>query len=73
MIAIDNGSTAEQRLDAEFVAPFGPEFRFVDIRATGAPVSGVRAQPRIAEGRGEHFALMIDGAHVVTRGSSTSG
>ena len=33
VIVIDNGSAPEQRLGEEFVASFGPEFRYLDLGA----------------------------------------
>jgi cephalosporin hydroxylase len=68
VLAVDNGSSPEQRLDEPFVTAFGPEFRLIDM-GPDAPPSPVFALNRgIAEGRGRNFALMIDGAHVVTPG-----
>jgi len=69
VIAIDNGSDQDQRLDEATVSEFGPEFRFVDM-GDDAEVSPVFALNRGIElGQGENFALMIDGAHVVTPGA----
>ncbi|MEQ8841469.1 MAG: CmcI family methyltransferase [Acidimicrobiales bacterium] len=68
VIAIDNGSDPDQRLDEEFVTSFGPEFRFVEIGddAQSSPVFALNHG--IELGRGRNFGLMIDGAHVVTPG-----
>ena len=69
VIAIDNGSAADQRLDEAFVSQFGPEFRFLDM-GDDAPSSPVPALNRgIEAGGGKNFALMIDGAHVLTPGA----
>lgn len=68
VIAIDNGSSPDQRLDADFVRSFGPEFRFIDMGddAASSPIPALNRG--VAEGAGRNFALMIDGAHVVTPG-----
>ena len=69
VIAIDNGSAADQRLDEDFVSQFGPEFRLVDMGddATSSPVPALNRG--IESGAGKNFALMIDGAHVLTPGA----
>jgi cephalosporin hydroxylase len=68
VIAIDNGSSPEQRVDEALVRSFGPEFRYVDFRdeATASPVPALNRG--IKEARGKAVALMIDGAHVLTPG-----
>ncbi|MEJ7582476.1 MAG: CmcI family methyltransferase [Acidimicrobiales bacterium] len=68
VIAIDNGSDPDQRLDAAEVASYGPEFRCVDLRAGAAPSPTVALNQGIALARGDAIALMIDGAHVLTPG-----
>jgi cephalosporin hydroxylase len=68
VLVVDNGSSAGQELTAEYVRSFGPEFRLVD---PGEPVSsspGIALSRAIRGGRGRAFALMIDGAHVLTPG-----
>ena len=68
VLVIENGSRPDQRLGAEYVRSFGPEFRYIDM-GEGAPSSPVPALNRgIAEATGENLALMIDGAHVLTPG-----
>lgn len=68
VIAIDNGSSPDQRLDDDLVAAHGPEFRLIDL-GPDAPPSPVTALNRgIAEAQGDLVALMIDGAHVLTPG-----
>lgn len=68
VIVVENGSSPEQRLGEEYVRGFGSEFRYVDLADAAAP-SPVGALNRgIREGRGNAFALMIDGAHVLTPG-----
>jgi cephalosporin hydroxylase len=68
VIVVENGSTSDERLSEEFVRSFGPEFRYIDL-GDDAPPSPVTALNRgIREGRGKSFALMIDGAHVLTPG-----
>ena len=68
VLVIDNGSDSGQRLSPEFVASFGPEFRLLEPagEAHASPVGALNAG--IAAARGEAFALMIDGAHVLTPG-----
>jgi cephalosporin hydroxylase len=68
VIVVENGSDDDQRLGAAFVEGFGPEFRYLDL-GPGAPPSPVPAlNEGIRRGRGTAFALMIDGAHVLTPG-----
>ena len=68
VIVIENGSAEDQRLGAELVASFGPEFRYLDLGEDAAP-SPVPAMNRAIEAaRGAVLALMIDGAHVLTPG-----
>ena len=68
VIVCENGSDEDQRLGAEFVARFGPEFRYLDMGddARPSPVNALNAG--IRRGRGRSYALMIDGAHVLTPG-----
>jgi cephalosporin hydroxylase len=68
VIAVENGSSSDQRLGREFVEAFGPEFRYVDMGddATHSPVPALNRG--VAEAKGNTIALMIDGAHVVTPG-----
>ncbi len=67
VLVIDNGSAPDQALTSELVAGFGPEFRLI-------PPDPIHPSPVMAlnqgirAGRGRHYALMIDGAHVVTPG-----
>lgn len=68
VLVIDNGSDPDQRLDEAFVAGFGPEFRLIDMGDDAASTPIPALNRGIAEGRGEHYALMIDGAHVLTPG-----
>jgi cephalosporin hydroxylase len=68
VIAVENGSRADQRLGDDFVRSFGPEFRYVDLGADATP-SPVGALNRGIElSTGDTLALMIDGAHVLTPG-----
>ena len=68
VIAVENGSAADQRLGKDFVQSFGPEFRYIDMgkEATSSPVPALNRG--VAEAKGEAIALMIDGAHIVTPG-----
>ncbi len=68
VIAIENGSDEAQKLEAEFVRSFGPEFRYLDLGADATPSPATALNRGIREGRGNAFALMIDGAHVLTPG-----
>ncbi|MEZ5178282.1 MAG: CmcI family methyltransferase [Acidimicrobiales bacterium] len=67
VIAIDNGSHAEQRLDPAAVAAYGPEFRLVTLEEA-SPSPTVALNLGIAQARGDVVAVMIDGAHVLTPG-----
>ncbi len=68
VIVVENGSDPDQRLGEDFVHSFGPEFRYIDMadRAEPSPVAALNEG--IRAGRGDVFALMIDGAHIVTPG-----
>jgi cephalosporin hydroxylase/GT2 family glycosyltransferase len=68
VLVIDNGSEVGQRLGADDVASFGPEFRLLEPggEALSSPAAALNAG--IAASRGEALALMIDGAHVLTPG-----
>jgi cephalosporin hydroxylase len=68
VIAVDNGSKPNQRLTEEFVRSFGPEFRYVEMGPDAAPSPTVALNRGIRLGRGKAYALMIDGAHVLTPG-----
>ncbi len=68
VLVIDNGSSPEQRLDEAFVRSFGPEFRLIDLADEAKPSPVHALNIGIAAGRGNAFALMIDGAHVLTPG-----
>jgi cephalosporin hydroxylase len=68
VVAVENGSSPEEKLGREYVESFGSEFRYVDLGDAARP-SPVHALNRgIQLGRGKAFALMIDGAHVLTPG-----
>ena len=68
VIVVENGSAPDQRLGAEYVESFGPEFRYIDL-GDEARVSPAYALNRgIAAAVGTNVALMIDGAHVLTPG-----
>ena len=47
---------------------FGPEFRYLDLGAEAEPSPVMALNRGIRAGRGRAFALMIDGAHVLTPG-----
>ena len=73
VIAIDNGSDADQRFGHEFVSSFGKEFRFLERgeQATPSPVSALNIG--LQQARGKAIAFMIDGAHVLTPGVLSLG
>ncbi len=68
VIVVENGSSPEEKLGADFVRSFGPEFRYLDLGADAAPSPVMALNRGIREGRGRALALMIDGAHVLTPG-----
>jgi cephalosporin hydroxylase len=68
VIVVENGSRDDEKLGAEFVESFGREFRYLDLGAEAAPSPAAALNRGIGEGRGRAFALMIDGAHVLTPG-----
>ncbi len=68
VLVIDNGSTPDQALTPEFVAGFGPEFRLLQLDGEAHPSPVMALNEGVRAGRGRNFALMIDGAHVVTPG-----
>jgi cephalosporin hydroxylase len=68
VIVVENGSTEDERLGEAFVRSFGPEFRYLDIGRDATPSPTPALNRAIKMARGRSFALMIDGAHVVTPG-----
>ena len=68
VIVVENGSDEDQRLGEAFVASFGPEFRYLDLGPDAPPSPVMALNQGIRAGRGRAFALMIDGAHVLTPG-----
>jgi cephalosporin hydroxylase len=68
VLVVDNGSDADQALGPDFVAGFGPEFRLLDQPDPPHPSPLMALNRGIRAGRGRNYALMIDGAHVVTPG-----
>ena len=66
VIVIENGSAPDQKLGADFVSSFGPEFRYVDLdaAATSTPVDALNHGVALAAGN--TIVFMIDGAHVLT-------
>jgi cephalosporin hydroxylase/predicted O-methyltransferase YrrM len=73
VIVVENGSNPTEKLGAEYVEGFGPEFRYVDLGAdaTPSPVGALNHGAALARGRA--FAFMIDGAHVLTPGVLQQG
>ena len=73
VVVVENGSDRDQRLGGRFVKSFGPQFRYIDMGDEAVP-SPVKALNRgIAHAHGDAFALMIDGAHVLTPGVLRNG
>jgi cephalosporin hydroxylase len=68
VIVVENGSDGEQKLTGDFVQSFGSEFRFLDLAADATPSPAHALNRGIALARGDAFAFMIDGAHVLTPG-----
>ncbi len=68
VIVVENGSDEDQKLDPAYVASFGPEFRYIDLGEEATPSPALALNRGIRAGRGRAFALMIDGAHVLTPG-----
>jgi cephalosporin hydroxylase len=68
VIVVDNGSSPDERLTEEFVQSFGSEFHLVDLADVATPSPVPALNRGIEDARGDVFALMIDGAHVVTPG-----
>ncbi|MGZ4716432.1 MAG: CmcI family methyltransferase [Acidimicrobiales bacterium] len=68
VIVVENGSSEDEKLGAEWVQSFGPEFRYLDLgdRANPSPVFALNEG--VARSVGSTVALMIDGAHVLTPG-----
>ena len=50
VIVLENGSDEAEKLDAEFVESFGPEFRYVDLGVRCDTVARRRAEPRDPHG-----------------------
>ena len=68
VIVVENGSAEDQRLGADLVEGFGPEFRYLDLGADAVPSPVHALNLGIQQGRGRAYALMIDGAHVLSPG-----
>jgi len=68
VIVVDNGSAPDQRLTVDEVRAYGPEFHLLDMGEAADPSPTVALNAGVAASRGDHLALMIDGAHVLTPG-----
>jgi cephalosporin hydroxylase len=68
VIVLENGSAPDQKLGAELVESFGPEFRYVDLGDDSLPSPTAALNHGIRLARGRALALMIDGAHMLTPG-----
>lgn len=69
VVVVDNGSAPDQRLDEAYVRSFGPEFSLISMGEDAKPSPIPALNRGIAAGSGSNFALMIDGAHVLTPGA----
>lgn len=66
VICVDNGSSPP--MEADWVASFGPEFKlYRPKRPQASPCAAMNAAA--AQAHGDHIAVMIDGAHVLTPGT----
>ncbi|MEZ5179788.1 MAG: CmcI family methyltransferase [Acidimicrobiales bacterium] len=68
VVVVENGSHPDQRLGAELVASFGPEFRYLDLGDAATPTPATALNAGIAASVGDAVALMVDGAHLLTPG-----
>ena len=68
VVVVENGSDADQKLGADYVQSFGPEFRYIDMGADAEPSPVPALNRGVRESRGDALALMIDGAHLLTPG-----
>ena len=68
VIVVENGSSHDEKLGDAYVRGFGPEFRYLDLGSEATPSPAMALNQGIRAGRGRSFALMIDGAHVLTPG-----
>jgi cephalosporin hydroxylase len=65
VICVDNGSSPP--MEADWISSFGPEFKlYRPKRPQSSPCSAMNKAA--AQAQGEHIAVMIDGAHVLTPG-----
>jgi cephalosporin hydroxylase/glycosyltransferase involved in cell wall biosynthesis len=68
VIVVDNGSAPDERLGAELVAGFGPEFRYLELGDAATPTPATAMNAGIAASVGNVVCLVVDGAHLVTPG-----
>jgi cephalosporin hydroxylase len=68
VLVVDNGSSPDQKLTEQEVAANGAEFRLLDMGPDAPPTPIPALNAGIRAGHGHNFALMIDGAHVLTPG-----
>jgi cephalosporin hydroxylase len=66
VVVVENGSEPDQKLGAEYVRSFGPEFRYVDLGADATPTPVDALNRGLAVAAGRTIVFMIDGAHVLT-------
>jgi cephalosporin hydroxylase len=68
VIVVENGSDNDQKLGEDCVRSLGAEFRYLDLGADATPSPADALNRGVAVAKGEAFAFMIDGAHVLTPG-----
>jgi cephalosporin hydroxylase len=68
VVVVENGSDEGQKLGAELVRSYGSQFRYLDLEEEATPSPAQALNRGIERARGEVFALMVDGAHVLTPG-----
>jgi cephalosporin hydroxylase len=68
VIVVENGSHPDQRLGADLVHGFGPEFRYLDLGDEATPSPANALNRGIAASTGDVVALMVDGAHLLSPG-----
>ncbi|HEX5095527.1 MAG TPA: TylF/MycF/NovP-related O-methyltransferase, partial [Acidimicrobiia bacterium] len=73
VIVVENGSAPDQKLGADYVTSFGPEFRYVDLDDAARPSPVYALNHGAALATGNAVAFMIDGAHVLTPGVLRNG
>ncbi len=68
VIVVENGSAPDQKVGADVVRSYGPEFRYLDLGDEAQPSPAHALNRGMAVAGGDHICFMIDGAHVLTPG-----